>query len=206
MAGVAAYPRGSGGAAIPLDDADQRQRARAHAHAAPHGDRPVPAGLLPRDGDGERGVSGRCGIAGGTRLVALHARYEEWLRNPANAELVSNVYIWDMRCGRGTSGVAAGSAVRDIRGRQFPGTSKKGAEVRAMARARWNVATDLMDVRCHASRHGASGVSVPAGLEFRAGRRRRQRFSRSFPGRPHAGCPLAPEARPDRVPTWWVSR
>src|SRR5947209_7059014 len=25
------------------------------------------------------------------------ARYEEWLRNPANAELVSNVYIWDMR-------------------------------------------------------------------------------------------------------------
>ncbi len=25
------------------------------------------------------------------------ARYEEWLRNPANAEMVSNVYVWDMR-------------------------------------------------------------------------------------------------------------
>lgn len=27
----------------------------------------------------------------------FNARYEEWLRNPANAELISNVYIWDLR-------------------------------------------------------------------------------------------------------------
>ncbi len=42
-----------------------------------------------------------------SELLAEHdwtrftARYEDWSRNPANAELVSNVYIWDMRAAAG---------------------------------------------------------------------------------------------------------
>jgi signal transduction histidine kinase len=69
-----------------------------------------------------------------SELLAEHdwerftARYEEWQRNPANAELVSNVYIWDMRAANGHQELKLDRRAGEFAGGQFPDSVRKALQ------------------------------------------------------------------------------